>query len=196
MKLLPIKPALWKVKPFRPTILIVGALAVVFVQQTTPQGVFAKGAAQAFPFVEKQELYLPNIAAGYARLVADKPAVRNWEEFSLEYHYCNTGPRCGFYNPFLEIGRTLYAELAIYDGQRKYVGDLTGHPLSTSGPSSNDIVLVPTGSSVSSRFGKRIPGLDPGEYYLQLVFFRSFVGCLSGTNELFRSNPVKITVTN
>jgi hypothetical protein len=177
--------------------IMIGALLVTGGILATAQGGFQRGVGGNFPFVDKQDLFLPGQTAGHATLLLGKSAVTNRERFSVEYRFVNTGLRCGFYNPFLERGTPIPAELVIYDSDREYVGNLlqggNGGALNR-GRLASDTIWIPAGSSVGSQFGTCIPGLAPGDYYLQIVFLQSFVWTSSGTNALFRSNPVRITV--
>jgi hypothetical protein len=108
--------------------------------------------------------------------------------------------------------------LALYDSNKKYVGDLvgfTGGSQVTVG--SRDWVSIPSLSYVGTTMNVPLSELAPGEYFLQVIYFKSYIAMnpaviLSNPahdeqywlldfykkfdrTELFRSNPVKITIT-
>jgi len=164
---------------------------------------------------------------GFASLSVKDPRLVLGTVFSADIRFTNKGGGAHFYNPFFCRLLPLPAEMAIYDGKKRYIGDL----LSWQGGSrksvaSDDWRFIPSesyvGTSLSLRagyvpntsYGVKSNPLPPGEYYIQMVYYKAFVSSrpdrLIGNppkqekqllrefrrtfsrDELFRSNAVKI----
>jgi len=181
--------------------------------------------AQAKPevkYIESQPLKLGSYR-GYARLSVNKTTVKLGGQFNIDIRFVNNSSGDYFYNPFFNRVIPLPAQLAIFDKDKKYLGDLidqSGSPVTArrAAMSTNDWVFIPSGGYLGVTFGPIQAGNTPafprqtlkaGDYYLQMIFYKGFVEAnranaekpsinvfLKGFSrkELFRSNVVKIRI--
>ena len=166
---------------------------------------------------------------GSATITVDQQSVALGEPFSVDVRFLNSGAGDEFYNPFLRGRTPLPAMLAIFSSDHKYLGDLiTRDEVSRRTLSAEDWTFIPSlcyvGSvetltagyvAATTEGGSRT--LPPGEYYVQMIYFKSFLAQnpaklerkpLEGEEkvfrqfeksfdraELFRSNVVKVRFT-
>lgn len=175
-----------------------------------------------FPFIERHDLDA-GTALGYSTLSIDNPVIEAGKSISMEVHFLNQGMGRDFLNPFFLQRNSNPGQIALYDGDHNYIGDLLMfHSGSAILSSFDQWTFIPNGGSVGMTLQVRLfyPGkqLQPGNYYLQLIYYRAFIALnppWSETDpelaskrerlkefeahfdrsELFRSNPVKITIT-
>ena len=169
-------------------------------EQTLPaQGTLWKGGE--LPFMEARDL---NSATrrGKATLAVETARIRVGDLLLADVLFSNTGEASSFYNPFFTTTKPLPAQLAVYDSNNKYIGNLLRNVSdSQASPRGEDWVRVPSGGSVGAKLRLRVTDLAPGEYYLQIVYFNRFAVSSvqelfepSAVGELFRSNTIKITI--
>ena len=196
---------------------------ISFAQPTNDAEKWAVTGMPNYLFVERHELNF-NDYHGEATLSIDKSKVKAGEFLSLDLHFFNRGQEQCFFNPFFTPRKVQPATIAVYDVNHNYIGDptllLPMVSALTVGPS--DWLYIPGGRSVGIPlsltlrfFGKDLP---PGDYYVQIIYFKAYAagnpawadGRLQGEteksrvdwflahfdrSELFRSNPVKVTIT-
>lgn len=176
----------------------------------------------SYTYLEKHDLDAGN-ARGYATLSVEPLITQTRDSLSIEVRFFNNGQRRDFWNPFFDPAIRPPAILALYDASHNYIGDLLQFHSGSAKLSSDDaFTLIPSGGSVGKEFQVKLfyPGkqLPPGDYYLQVIYSKSFIALdppwadtppdftsqrtrmsnfLShfDSSELFRSNPVKITIT-
>jgi hypothetical protein len=156
------------------------------------------------PFADKRDLDASGLRTS-AILAVGSPVVRIGETCSAEFRLKNTGDRAQFYNPFLEQGIPLPAKLAVYDERKNCLGDVFSSSSRTGSRYSvtrANWVVVPSRASVGTSVTFRLTGLEVGTYFIQAIWVRSLLAEPGSdvyshfdSTELFRSNPVKITVT-
>jgi hypothetical protein len=144
-------------------------------------------AAQAAPewTGEKRDLD-SGFSRGSATIAVDKPSVALGEPFSVDIRFLNSGADEEFYNPFLGGRTPLPGRLVIFSSDHKYLGDLIeeGEFGRTLRP--EDWTFVPSLCYVgcverlmagyvpaTSTGGSR--ALPPGEYYVQMIYFKAFL---------------------
>jgi len=125
---------------------------------------------------------------GMATIAVDKSGVTLGEKFSVDIRFFNDSGGEHFYNPFFQGLVPLPARLAIYSADHRYIGDLLyweGGSRRT--VTADDWTFVPSECCVgcSKRFtAGYVPGtahgvtsnlLPPGDYYLQMIYFKAFV---------------------
>lgn len=176
----------------------------------------------SYTFAEKHDLDSGR-ARGYATLAVTSTVVQSGDRLSLEIRFFNTGVQRDFWNPFFDPTIHPPAIMALYDGNHNYIEDLFQF-YSGSAKLSSDyaFTLIPGGGSVGREMGVKLfyPGrkFTPGDYYLQVIYFKSFIALDPpwadtphdfesqrarlidfeshfDRSELFRSNPVKITIS-
>lgn len=176
-----------------------------------------------FSFVEKHDLELGAIHAA-AMLKLETPVIKAGERISIKLRFVNTGHSWDFYNLFLNSRIPQPAQIALYDSNHNYLFEIIPRTSSVIGMSWDDWTYLPGGGcSVEfpmewdTSFYRRL--LPPGDYYLQLIYYKAFVALDPpwrdtapdvnakrerlrdfenhfDHSELFRSNPVEITITN
>lgn len=133
------------------------------------------------PQVDVKHLLL----SGNATISAAKEVFRLGERIELEFRFDATSPGT-VYNPYFDSLTVQPAVLALFDSNKRYLGDLLArHHGSFRGPSASNWVNVGTGGFVGTSLvvcAGDDPGdldsestLPPGKYYLQLIFNRYFV---------------------
>jgi hypothetical protein len=178
-------------------------------------------------FIDKADLKCGSFR-GYATLSLSKTTFKLGERFTADLRFTNISGGDYFYNPFLNRLVPLPASLAIFDSSKKYIGDLlTWDGGSQVTVSSGDWQFIPGGCYVGTpiayltagyvlgtEFGVMNHLLPPGEYYLQVIYFRAFITTNPAVqlgdplkdrqsyqinfyknfdrDELFRSNVVKV----
>lgn len=162
---------------------------------------------------------------GSATIKAPNVPIRVGEKFDLELRFANQSSEWTFFNPFFERELPVPAALAVYDAEKKYVGNYFAfHRRRQRDAEERHWVLIPRGGFVGTTFellAGRLPGTNtatpsllPGKYYLQAIFFNGFIGKDSArrtfvrpedgnqiaehfdTHELFRSNVIEIELTD
>jgi len=177
----------------------------------------------SFPFIEKKDLDLPSYK-GYATLTLENSKIKLREKFSVDIRFTNKSGGEDFYNPYYNRLFPLPICLAIYDSDKRYIGDLLhwqGGSRATVGYSSWSFIAgdsyvgtfmsFAAGYVPGTEFGVMNHLLPPGEYYLQVIFYKSFIMANPSQQldsdakawlgkfyknfdrtELFRSNAVKV----
>ena len=178
---------------------------------------------EEFRFVEKHDLGVGSYKS-YATLKAEQPSVQIGKFLTVDISFFNTSGGDYFYNPFFCRLIPLPAQLALYDSQKKYVGDLIEWLDGSQRPVlSSDWTFVYGDSHVGTKIRIPIPEMRvsgfkmvPGDYFVQMIFYNSFTALNPARivstpprdenawleefykkfdrRELFRSNPIKITV--
>lgn len=171
-------------------------------------------------FRDAYSLNYTGVIKGSAELVASPTRLKAGEEVELRLTYVNEGMGHWFFNPFFSNFVPHPAMIAVFDSDKRYVGSgLTEDLGSKTTVGSQNWAYLPTeGTAVGTTFrvrAGRLPGVDetlpPGKYYLQVIFFNSFIGLSRHANrhnigpqdgqlvvetfdrdELFRSNIVEV----
>jgi len=187
-------------------------------------------AAQAVPewTGEKHDLD-SNSCRGSATIAVDKETVALGEPFSVDIRFLNRGAGDEFYNPFLGGGLPRPAILAIFNSEHKYLGDLIQREeTSRVKLGLEDWTFVPTlcyvgcverltAGHVPATAAAGSRALKPGEYFVQMIYVKSFLAKNSlklerkpleddekmfrqfertfDRSELFRSSVVKVRFT-
>ncbi len=153
-----------------------------------------------------------------AEIAIDSPELKPGDLYSIEYTI-KTGGHCPLYNPFFNGLLPPSAHLAIYDEEKKYVMNSTRRIAgSERRPERSDWLIMHSGfigSKLSFPAGDSCLGLPTtplkeGNYYLQMIFYKSFYSSPwedfsppqdqsyfykhYSTAELFRSNVLKIKI--
>lgn len=175
-------------------------------------------------FIEKKDM---DSNGSHATLSLENTTVKLEELFAVNVCFYNqSGSELAFFNPYFNGLLSSPAQLAVFDSQKKYVGDLIqfiGGSQAMMTP--KDWVLIPQSGFVSTSLKVKLhrvvsavipfelsKAVPPGDYYLQMIYSKTFILDVipspedkaaseewerkfrgSGV-ELFRSNPVKITV--
>ena len=175
-----------------------------------------------FPFVERHDLDSDDIH-GSVTLSVENPAIKAGEVLSMRVRFENTGKPWDFYNPFFNSRIPLPGQIALYDSDHNYVCEIIPWVSSSViGMSWDDWTFLP-GGGCSLEFPMRLKPthykapLQPGDYYLQFIYYKAFIALAPpwretdpdveakrqrlkqfethfDRSELFRSNPVKITI--
>lgn len=206
------------------TMCIAGLWASACTGQTTNEiPRLASVGTNDFPFVEKHDLNAGD-AHGYVTISADNPVIKAGERVSLEVRLVNTGMGRDFFNPYFKPLIGAPAQIALYDGNRRYLGNLLSWVSGSAASFSwDDFTFIPGGGTyigfrmlVKPNYVMR--PLPPGDYYLQFIYYKAFIAldppwaysdpdvnakrqrinefkAHFDCGELFRSNPVKITIT-
>ena len=128
---------------------------------------------------------------GYATLSLKKTKVEIGKEFSIDIRFTNESGGAYFYNLFFNPRIRPPAKLAIYNSKKEYIGDLLNEMRATGcrGAIPEDWTPLPycyVGTHLASKAGY-VPEtvyasnynlLPPGEYYLQMIYYESFVSPL------------------
>lgn len=171
--------------------------------------------AQANPvFKEKAPLDIGSFR-GKATLTLNKTKFKVGEKFTADIRFLNQSGGDKFYNPFFNRLIPLPAKLAIFDGKKKFIGDLMGN---TNGSRRSinpdtDRTYIEGSSYVGTKYpltagsvqgtkydpfiGKESrKWLPVGRYYLQVIYNTSFVelGLRGYNTELFRSNVAEFQI--
>ena len=122
---------------------------------------------------------------GSATISVDSQSVTLGEPFSVDIRFLNSGGGDEFYNPFLGGQTPLPARLAIFSSDHKYLGDLIERDeASRTALRAEDWTFVPSLCYVgcverltagyippTAESGSRT--LPPGEYYVQMIYFKA-----------------------
>ncbi|MDR3561407.1 MAG: hypothetical protein P4N59_08210 [Negativicutes bacterium] len=192
-------------------------------QPTNTTAIQVSLGTNTFPFAEKHDLDFGKIQ-GHVTLTANNFSIKAGESISMDLRLVNTGMSRDFFNPYFNPYTLPPAQIALYDGNHNYLGDLMSWiNISYRGISWDDWTFVPGGGSyigftmtVKPNYARQ--PLPPGDYYLQLIYYKAFIAldprwrdtapaveakqvwlrdfeAHYDHSELFRSNPVKITIT-
>jgi len=160
---------------------------------------------------------------GYAELVVKDPVLRRGQQFIIQISFHNTGGGAYFFNPFFNRLIDLPAQLAIFDSQKEYIGNLLyweGGSRRT--PGRNDWTFIWNGfvGTNIERMAGYVPGtnygstgslLPPGTYYIQMIYYGVFLRPYheelkyeqqidewkaSDKKELFRSNVINVDLVD
>jgi hypothetical protein len=160
---------------------------------------------------------------GYAELDVKDPVLRRGQEFTTQITFHNTGGGAYFFNPLFNRLIDLPAQLAIFDSQKEYIGNLLYREVGsirTPGPYDWTYILGGSVRKNIKRMAGYVPGtkynstgslLPPGTYYIQMIYYGVFLRPYheglkyeqqidewkaSDKKELFRSNVVKIDLVD
>jgi len=168
------------------------------------------------PDIQYKEGYNLNIGSfgGHAALTTDKTTVKLGETFTVDIRFFSESPG-DYYNTYFNGLIPVPAKLAIFDSDKKYLGDLIEFiGGSRRRASSHDWTYIPSQCYVGTFLHPFIAGYIPsqsryklpdGDYYLQMIYNKTFilprpadtdhVAVWSDKRldrELFRSNVVKV----
>ncbi len=175
--------------------------------------------ADTVVFLEERPLEVGEYR-GQAVLTVAPSAIKLGEKFSIDIRFINRGVTAHFFNPFFKpLILPHPAQLAIFDGEKRYLGDLLAWPGgSVSVTTSREWTYIPTDAYVGVVLQSVPAGYLPpygfkklpaGEYYLQLIYYRYFIARNPASTtdeqaaitdfyktldrrELFRSNVVTV----
>ena len=177
-------------------------------------------------FSKQQDLNIGSYR-GCALLSVKNSQIEIGQKFSVDTRFTNKSGGAYFYNPFFGRLILLSAGLAIYNSKKEYIGNLLYWERgSQKTVTSNDWQFIPGGCYVGTPLtftAGYVPGtahgvmsnlLPPGEYYLQMIYYKAFISSNPhrlvsnppkdektiiqefyknfNRDELFRSNAVKI----
>jgi hypothetical protein len=169
---------------------------LLFNSSTLAQNVWRGG---SLPFLEKYDLS-SGARRGYATLAVSNTIAHKGDLLAAEVRFFNQGEPLSVYNAWLNTLKPLPLALAVYDANTNYVGNILSRGV-RSGPGREDWLTIPSECSVGSTLHFGLADLSPGEYYLQAVFNTQLIATSvdrlverSSSAELFRSNPVKVTI--
>jgi hypothetical protein len=138
---------------------------------------------------------------GSALLTVETTKIEIGKKFTIEIRFVTKGVGAYYYNPFFMLFVPLPAQLAIFDSNEKYIGDL----IPRGGPSrrtisSSDWFFIPGDRYVGTPFNVmagHAPGqlgntpdnmLLAGKYYIQMIYYENFI---YSNPETLESNPPK-----
>ena len=142
---------------------------------------------QAFQYAEKSD-FANGSDKGQVTIKISDPVLQRGERYSIEYTFHVTNSSYAVYNwQFIRL-KPLPGQLAIYDSNKKYIGDLIAFTEgSQTGVSDDDWTFLYGGARVGSALDFRagsVPNtkydsmgnlLPPGEYYIQLILYKAFL---------------------
>ena len=176
---------------------------------------------ESYKFHEATPLSLPSGERGYAKLSFDEGKPRRGERYNVEYSFYNTNGSYWVYNCFLNRLIPSPGQLAIYDSNKEYIGDLLRFEGgSQRGVGNGDWLFLYGGSHVGTsigfragyvpltKFGSMGSLLPAGRYYIQLILYKAFLSTnpshLIGDkpdfyktfdrSEVIRSNAIQIEI--
>jgi hypothetical protein len=159
---------------------------------------------------------------GYAELEVKDPVLRRGRQFTIRITFHNNGGGASFFNPFFNRLIDLPAQLAIFDSQKEYIGNLLNwEGGSRRTPGRDDWTFIWSGfvGTNIERTAGYVPGtkygssgslLPPGTYYIQMIYYGVFLHPphelkykqdidewkAFDKKELFRSNVVKVDLVD
>lgn len=161
-------------------------IVILIVMMTFPSLLVA--GQQSYKFREATSLSLSSGESGYAKLTLDEGRLRRGERYAVDYSFRNTNGSYWVYNCFFNRLVPLPGELAIYDSNKEYIGDLIRFEGgSRKGVSDADWLFLYGGSHVGTgigfragyvpltKFGSMGSLLPPGRYYIQLILYKAFL---------------------
>lgn len=153
---------------------------------------------------------------GKTTLTLNKTKLKAGEKFTADVRFLNTSGGDKFYNPYFNALRPLPAKLAIFDSEKKYIGNLIdpNGGSRVSFETDSDWIYIASlayvgkeislfaGNTHGTMYDPMVGGkswkksLPNGRYYLQVIYNRSFIehGFRGYNTELFRSNVVEIEI--
>jgi hypothetical protein len=152
---------------------------------------------------------------GRAELRLENVELRRGEHYVAEFTFYSTNCSYWVYNPFFGGLTPSPGQLAIYDAEKRYLGELKYDTSSHRGPSDADWVYLCAGAYLGTKIGfgaGYLPGpefshmgnlLPAGRYYIQVILYQAFLthkdiyfrGDFYKTfdkSELCRSNAVEV----
>jgi hypothetical protein len=143
---------------------------------------------ESYKFHEALPLNLSSGERGYAKLSLDDGKLRRGERYVVEYTFHNTNGSYWVYNCFFNRLIPLPGQLAIYDSNKEYLGDLLRFEGgSQKGVGDGDWLFLYGGSHVGmklefragyvplTKYGSMGNLLPPGRYYIQLILYQAFL---------------------
>src|SRR5262245_60800383 len=124
---------------------------------------------------------------GRAELRLETVKLRRGEDYVAEYTFYVTNCSYCVYNPFFSGLIPEPGQLAIYDADKKYVGEWKYNAFSQRSPGATDFVFLGAGSHIGTKIGfkagylsegpRAIKGylLPAGKYYIQMILYRAFL---------------------
>jgi hypothetical protein len=145
-------------------------------------------AQTVFTFREETHLSLTSGESGYTKLTVKEPRLRRGELSSVDYTFYNTNGGYWVYNwNFIRLV-PLPGQLAIYNSDKKYIGDLIQwEGGSQKGVGDSDWLFLYGGSHVgtsitfrvgyvpSTKYGNMSSLLPAGQYFIQLILYKAFL---------------------
>lgn len=176
------------------------------------------GFAQSFKFADEYP-FKSNYSQGKVEISLDQTVLQKGERYYIDYKFTNTGGGYSIYNWQFMEGIGLPGQLAIYDADKNYIGDLSAVFFVSRGRAQlTDWIYLRGGSYVGKSLGFRVPmtkhmlgeSLPSGTYYLQLIIYKVFVSERPYLNEevvqdlrqnfdrseLCRSNVIKVVIVD
>jgi hypothetical protein len=174
-------------------------------------------------FRDETKLKFSSGESCYAKLALEKAALRRGEAYAVEYTFYNA---CGVYWIYNFSFNGLLRQpgkLAIYDADKKYIGDLIDFEVgSRRGENHSDWVYFAQGTQISSKirfkagyvpltkYGLLGELLPSGRYYVQLILYKAFFSDNPNNlgddkpssnkkfdkSEAIRSNAIEIQIVN
>jgi hypothetical protein len=145
-------------------------------------------AQTVFPFREETRLSLTNGEAGYTKLTLKEAQLRRGELASVDYTFYNTSGSYWVYNWNFVRLVPLPGQLAIYDSDKKYIGDLIQwEGGSQKAVADRDWLFLYDGSHVGTaiafragyvpmtKYGSMNSLLPAGQYFIQLILYKAFL---------------------
>lgn len=178
---------------------------------------------ESYKFHAATPLNLSSGERGYAKLSLDDLKPRRGERYAVQYTFYNTSGSYWVYNCFFNRLIPLPGQLAIYDSNKEYIGDLLRREGgSQKGIEDGDWLFLYGGSHVGASVGFRagyVPMtkygsmhnlLPAGRYYIQLILYKAFLSPnpshLLGDrpdfyqtfdrSEVIRSNTIQIEIVD
>jgi hypothetical protein len=139
-----------------------------------------------YPFRDEKPMVSGN-DRGRAELRLETVKLRRGEHYTAEYTFYSANCSYWVYDPFFYPRIYLPGQLAIYDVDRNYVGEMRYRNFPGTRPSANDFVYLLAGSHIGTKIGFVAGNLsDPefchlnnhlpaGKYYIQLILYRAFL---------------------
>lgn len=137
---------------------------------------------------EEMPFKLSSGESGYAKIEIKRRRLRRGELYAVKYTFYNTGAAYRVYNCFFNRLIPLPGQLAIYDSNKEYVGDLIRFEGgSQRRVEDDDWLLLYGGSHVGANIGFRagyVPQtkywnmenlLPAGRYFIQLILYKAFL---------------------
>jgi hypothetical protein len=158
---------------------------------------------QEVAFIETRNLDFESYR-GHASIAVGTSTLKLGEGYKVLIQFFNDGGSNHFFNPDFNGLIPIPVCPVIYDINKKYIGDLwRWEGGSRRGVEGGDWKLVPAGSHVDynwSFIAGCVPGsydggqhlLPAGEYYLQVIYFKAFIGP-NPFSSIFGNPPVDIT---
>ena len=140
-------------------------------------------AQRAFPFHDETRYELSSGERGRVEITLQGTTLRRGELAEIDYTFFDRSSSYWVYNWNFNRLIPLPGQLAIYDSEKKYVGDvISWEGGSRMGVGDRDWLLLHQGEHVGTAIGFRVGyvpftrygPLPPGKYFLQLILYKAF----------------------